>query len=188
LSVITAHSFPIHDIGSAPVGSRPALERLKASVGMIPNLGGAMAESPVLIESFETTRTIIRSIGTFTAQESEAISLANAVENGCHYCTAIHATFALGAGLDAAEVEAIRRGDSPASPRLAALVRFARELLRTRGQVDAEELNAFVDAGLTPAQALELVARLANSVMANYASHLTHPAPDDAIKPNYRAS
>ena len=186
MSTTAAVQFPIHTLATAPAESRPALERLKPAVGMIPNLGGAMAESPVLIECFETTRTIIRSKGTFTIQEGEAVSLANAAENGCSYCTAIHATFALAAGLSASDVEAIRSGALPAQPKLAAVIRFARELLRTRGRVDAAALESFVAAGHTSAQALELVARLANSVIANYSSHLIHPTPDDAIKANYR--
>jgi hypothetical protein len=43
--------FPIYTIESAPEPSKPALQSLKAAFGMVPNIAGAMATSPVLINS-----------------------------------------------------------------------------------------------------------------------------------------
>src|SRR5262245_2373463 len=103
----TLQSFSIHTVDTAPQASRPALERLRASVGMIPNLAGAMSSSPALIQGFVAVREAFQG-GSFSALEREALSLANAVENGCRYCTAIHATFAAKAGLDAAEIARLR--------------------------------------------------------------------------------
>ncbi len=44
-------SFPIHSIETAPDASKPALEALQGAFGFIPNIAGAMATSPVLIDS-----------------------------------------------------------------------------------------------------------------------------------------
>ena len=44
-------TFPIHNIESAPEGSKAAVQQLQSAFGMIPNLIGAMATSPVLINS-----------------------------------------------------------------------------------------------------------------------------------------
>ena len=44
-------NFPIHTIDSAPEHSRQALQQLQAAFGMLPNIAGAMATSPVLINS-----------------------------------------------------------------------------------------------------------------------------------------
>jgi hypothetical protein len=43
--------FPIYTIESAPEQSKAALQNLKAAFGMVPNIAGAMATSPVLINS-----------------------------------------------------------------------------------------------------------------------------------------
>jgi hypothetical protein len=43
--------FPVHTIDSAPERSKPALRQLQTAFGMIPNIAGAMATSPVLINS-----------------------------------------------------------------------------------------------------------------------------------------
>jgi hypothetical protein len=44
-------SFPVHTMESAPEHSRPALQKLHSAFGMIPNIAGALATSPVLINS-----------------------------------------------------------------------------------------------------------------------------------------
>ena len=44
-------SFPVLTVGTAPAKSRPALQALQGAFGMIPNVAGTMATSPVLIDS-----------------------------------------------------------------------------------------------------------------------------------------
>ena len=43
--------FPVLTMESAPERSKPALQQLEAAFGMIPNIAGVMANSPVLINS-----------------------------------------------------------------------------------------------------------------------------------------
>src|SRR5688572_27588494 len=81
-------SFPPHTIDSAPAASQPVLQRLREEVGAIPNLAGAMAESPVLIDAFVTLRSLFHAKSSFSPVERELLFLVNAVENGCEYCTA----------------------------------------------------------------------------------------------------
>ena len=44
-------NFPVHTVQSGPERSQAALKQLQSAFGMIPNLIGAMATSPVLINS-----------------------------------------------------------------------------------------------------------------------------------------
>jgi AhpD family alkylhydroperoxidase len=174
--------FEIHSLDSAPANSIPALERLQKSVGGIPHLAGAMAESPSLIDGFVTLRGIFQA-GTFTPAEREIIMLGNAVENGCNYCRAIHSAFALKSDVPASTVAALRASGSPDDPKLKALSDFARLLLRNRGRVDASELERFLAAGYNKAQALELILGLAVSVLANYSGRMIHPPLDPFLQP-----
>jgi uncharacterized peroxidase-related enzyme len=175
-------SYKVHTLESAPEQSRSALKRLKESVGMIPNLAGAMAESPVLIEGFASLREIFRN-GTFTPVEREILALTNAVENGCGYCVAIHSAFALKEGADRQVVDAIRAGRLPEEARLKALASFSRKLIERRGRVGTADIDEFVEAGYSRAQALEVVAGVASSVLANYGYHLTRAPLDEPLKP-----
>jgi hypothetical protein len=45
-------TFPVHTLKSAPEQSKPSLERLQGILGVIPNLAGTIATSPVLMSSF----------------------------------------------------------------------------------------------------------------------------------------
>jgi AhpD family alkylhydroperoxidase len=178
---ISTLAFPHHTFDSAPAKSKPTLLKLKENVGLVPNLAAAMAESPSLIEGFAAIRAIYQS-GTFSPIEREVLSLTNAVENECRYCRAIHSTFALKAGMPAETLRALREGNSPAEGKLKALADFARSVVRDRGNVPEATLQAFLDAGYTKAQALEVLLGLANSIIANYAAHFTHPELDEPLR------
>lgn len=172
--------FPVHTLDSAPARARPLLAGLERSLGMIPNLAAAMAESPALLEGFLALRKLFYS-GSFSPAEVQLIALANAYESSCRYCMALHTAVALQEGAAEASVEALRRGDAPDEPRLAALVAFSRQLIRRRGDVTVADLDAFLVAGYTRAQALEVVLGVAVSVLPNYAHHLTGCPIDDAF-------
>ncbi len=176
--------FAIHSRDTAPAASKSVLDRLKTSVGMVPNLAAAMAESPTLIDAFVTLREIFGR-GSFAPVERELLLLTNAVENGCRYCAAIHSTFGMQAGLSREDVARVRAGGVPQEARLAALCCFDRKVLRERGRVAGADLAIFEQAGFTRAQALEVLAAAAMSSMANYAGRMTQTPPDEAIRANY---
>jgi AhpD family alkylhydroperoxidase len=108
--------------------------------------------------------------------------LANAVENGCEWCVAFHSFVALKLGIDEETVSRLRSGGEPGDARLRALTGLARRLIRNRGRLDAADLDAFVRAGFHKDQALEVVAGLAMSIMANYAGNFVRPELDTPIR------
>jgi uncharacterized peroxidase-related enzyme len=175
--------YTVHTLESAPEGSREALRQLQANVGFVPNLAAAMSESPELLKGFLAVRQIY-SDGTFTHGEIEVLSLTAAFENSCAWCMAFHTLMALNNGISAESVEALRAGRAPIEPRLAALSDFARSMVRQRGNVTSGELQRFLDAGYTRAQALEVVLGMAFSLMANYAGHLADAPLNEPFKPH----
>jgi AhpD family alkylhydroperoxidase len=176
----SATRFPVHTLDSAPAKARPLLAGLQQSLGTIPNLAAAMAESPALLEGFLAIRKIFHS-GSFSASEVQLLALANAYENGCRYCMSLHTAMALGEGAAETAVEALRGGEAPGEPRLAALVAFSRQLIRRRGDLTADDLDAFLAAGYTRSQALEVLLGVAVSMMPNYAHHLTGCPVDEVF-------
>jgi uncharacterized peroxidase-related enzyme len=175
-------NFKVYTIESAPEAARPALQKLKDSVGLIPNLAGAMAESPTLIEAFVTLRGIFQN-GSFSPIEREVISITNAVANRCRYCVAAHSLFAQKAYIPPDVLESLRAGQSPNDPRLKALSDFARKMTTTRGQFSEADLQGFLAAGYTQAQAMEVIVGVAVSVLANYANHLADVPLDEFLQP-----
>jgi alkylhydroperoxidase family enzyme len=172
------HHHPIHTIESAPEASRPGLQRLLQHIGLIPNAAGAMAESPTLINGF-VGALLNLSTGTLTSGERQLLLLTNAVANRSEWPVAFHSTNALREGIADDEVRAVRDGRLPAAPRLAALSALTRALIEKRGHLADRDVAAFTEAGFAAAQVLEVLAVLACSVMANYASSIARPPLED---------
>lgn len=168
------HTYRIHTIESAPEKSRPALQGLEQAFGIVPNLAATMAESPVLLGGFVGAFGNFHG-GTFSGAQKQVLLLSNAVANTCAWAVAFHSAMALKEGVDPEHVRAIREGRLPADAVLAALSRFTRALIETRGHVGKNDIAVFTAAGFGPDQVLEVIAGLAVSVMANYAGNITHP-------------
>lgn len=166
--------FPLHTIDSVPEASRPAMEALRTAFGFVPNIAGTMATSPVLISSLVALFGKVHG-GTFTEAQIQVLLLTNAVTNGSSWPVALHSALALEQGIDASDVDAVRSGKFPREPKLAALSRLARTLIERRGKLAEEERDAFLDAGFTLEQLLEVIAVIAASTITNYTANVTCP-------------
>ena len=120
--------FPVHTIDSAPERSVPALRQLQSAFGMIPNIAGAMATSPVLINSLVGLFGNVHG-GSFTEAQVQTVLLTDAVANGCTWAVAFHTALAHKEGIDPADVQAIREGRLPRDRQLAVLSGLARTMI-----------------------------------------------------------
>src|SRR5271166_4605864 len=125
-------NFPVKTMDSAPERSKPALRQLQSTFGMLPNIVGAMSTSPVLINSLVGLFQNVHG-GSFTEAEVQTILLTDAVTNGCAWAVAFHTALALKAGLDPADVEAIRKGRVPKDSMLAAVRELEKTLIENHG-------------------------------------------------------
>ncbi|MFL9993203.1 carboxymuconolactone decarboxylase family protein [Paraburkholderia sediminicola] len=167
-------TFHIHTIESAPEQSKPVLRQLEQNFGLIPNIAGAMAESPVLIGGFIGIFQKVHS-GTFTEAQVQTLLLTNAVTNACSWAVAFHTALALKEGLSPADVDAIRDGRTPADLKHAALSTLTKTAIEKRGHLDDHDVNAFIEAGFRKDQVLEVLTALAASTITNYAGNITQP-------------
>jgi alkylhydroperoxidase family enzyme len=174
-------NYPIHTVETAPEGAKAALQQLQQTFGIIPNVAGAMAESPTLISAFVP---VFRQVhgGTFTEAEIQVLLLSNARTNRSAWPIAFHSALALRAGVSASAVQAIREQRLPEEPRLAALSALARALIEQRGHLAASELHAFIEAGYAQAQVLEAITVVAASTMTNYAANVAKPELESAFQ------
>jgi alkylhydroperoxidase family enzyme len=166
--------FSVYTLESAPEASKSALRDVRARFGMIPNLAGAMATSPVLIQAFIGIFDKVHG-GNFTEQQIQTVLLTDAVTNGCNWAVALHSTLGLQAGLNAADVEAMRSGRSPSDKGLGALSTLARTLIEKRGRIDDQDAGHFLAAGFGKDYLLEVIAVVAASTITNYTGNVTSP-------------
>src|SRR5215469_2337973 len=173
--------YPIHTIASAPENSRTALERLQKAFGVLPNIATAIANSPKLINSLLGVFQQVHS-SSLTEQEIQIVLMTDAVVNSCTYAVAFHTALAHQQGLSSEETGAIRERRAPKDKRFAALSTLARTLIEKRGHASEQELDAFIAAGFTKEQILEVVAIVAASTITNYAATIANPPLDDAFR------
>lgn len=166
--------FPVHTLASAPERSKAPLEALQGAFGMIPNVAGAMATSPVLIDSLVSLFQKVHG-GSFSEGEIQVLLLTNAVTNACTWAVAFHTFLALKQGIDSADVQAIRERRTPRDPRHAALSTLARTLIEKRGRLDESDISRFLQAGFDKALLLEVIAVVAASTITNYTGSVTQP-------------
>lgn len=174
-------SFPVLTIDTAPEKSKPALQALQGAFGMIPNVAGTMATSPVLIDSLVALFGKVHG-GNFSEAQIQTLLLTNAVTNGCAWAVAFHTGLALREGLDEVDVRAIRERRVPKDAKSAALSIFARTLIEKRGHVDDRDVDAFVATGFRKEHALEVIAVVAASAITNYTASVTKPPLEEPFK------
>lgn len=173
--------FRIHDLDSAPEGSKPILARLKSEIGFLPNLAASMAESPVLLDGFTSLRRIAAG-GSLDPVEREVVALAVSRANRCNYCMAAHSAFARRQGASDVLLRALREGERAGDARHEALRSFAHAVITGRGPLAPETRREFLDAGFTRAQMLDVLAVIAMTALANHAHHVTEAPVDEAFE------
>lgn len=171
--------FTLHDTTTAPEASKPLLEKSNAAFGRIPGLHAVMAEAPGLLAAYQFAHAQFAD-SSFDKDELTVVWQAINVENNCHYCVPAHTGIAKMMGVDDAINEALRNETPLPNARLEALRTFTLAIVRERGHVDVATVQAFLDAGFTKRQILEVILGYSQKIMSNYTNHLAD-TPVDAV-------
>lgn len=172
--------IPICTTESAPERARPTLEAVRGRFGFLPNLMGAMANSPGLLQAYLTLQSLFDETS-LTLVERQTVLLETSVANGCEYCVAAHSAIARHQGVPAEVVDAIRHERAIQDPRLEALRGLTRELVATRGWPSEGARQRFADAGFTAGQLLEVVLGIGLKTLSNFTNHLAETPLDPAF-------
>lgn len=173
--------FILHDINSAPEKSKPLLEASIKALGKAPNIHAVMAEAPGLLEGYQRLHQLFLD-SSFDAEEITVVWQTINVEHECHYCVPAHTAIAKSMKVDDAITEALRNETPLPTKKLEALRDFTLSVVRDRGLVDDDAVQAFLDAGFTKRQILEVVLAAAQKVMSNYTNHLANTPTDRIFK------
>ncbi|MFI5587299.1 carboxymuconolactone decarboxylase family protein [Amycolatopsis sp. NPDC051758] len=176
--------YLIHTADTAADSAKEPLSALRDAFGFVPNGAGLMANSPVLLNSFFAAFGNFRGGGSFGPDERQVLLLSNAVANDSEWAVAFHTLEALADGVEPPVVEALRRGELPDDPRMAALATLTRALIENRGHLDEAAVAAFKSAGFTAGQLFEVITGVAISTMTNYAANVARPPLEAAVRPH----
>jgi alkylhydroperoxidase family enzyme len=174
-------NFPVQTLNTVPENSKPALQQLHQAFGVIPNLVGAIANSPKLINALVGIFQEVHS-SSLTEAENQIVLLTDAVTNSSSYAVAFHTALAQQQGITAGDTAAIRERRLPQDKRFAALSALARTLIQKRGHLTGPELQSFLGAGFTQEQVLEVIAIVAASTITNYAGTIADPPLEEQFR------
>ena len=171
----------LFDRESAPDGSKPFLDTVEKKYGFTPALYQVFAGAPAAIKTYlEIAKNYSET--SLSAKEQQAVLLAVSVENKCHFCKAAHTWGTTAAGVAEGDIAALREGNDPSDPRLAAVARFARHLARERGFASEQEIQTFLEAGFERQHILEVVVGITLKTLSNYTNHLADTPINEQLK------
>lgn len=173
--------FTLHTEDTAPEDAKPLLAKSKAAFGFVPGLHSVMAESPELLEAYQRLHELFQN-SSFNKDELTVVWQAINVENECHYCVPAHTGIAKSMGVDDAIIDALRAGTPLADPKLEALRDFTLKVVRTRANLSDGDVQAFLDAGFTKRNILEVILGYSQKIMSNYTNHLAGTPVDKVFE------
>jgi uncharacterized peroxidase-related enzyme len=173
--------FPLHTPETAPEGAAERLAAAKKTLGFVPNLWAIQAEAPALLEGYQTLAGIFDRTS-FDATERQTVMMTVNFENECHFCMAAHTGIAKSQGVPDAVIEALRDDTPLPEPKLEALRAFTRALVAKRGWVEESDVQAFLDAGYSQRQVLEVILGVGLKVLSNYTNHVAETPVNEAFR------
>ncbi len=163
--------LPVHTIDTAPAASHEGLEGARRAFGFVPNLLGVLAASPAALRAYLSASEAF-SASTFTDVERQVVLLSVSAEHECDYCMAAHSAAATAAKMPREVLDALRSGEPIPDARLETLRRTTRTMVASRGRLHDDDRAAFLAAGFTTAQLLEVIVGIAQKTISNYTNHV----------------
>lgn len=174
-------TLKIHNIETAPEGSKALLENSQRAFGRIPGLHGVLAGAPKILEAYQTLHGLFTQTS-FNEEELTVVWQTINVEHACHYCVPAHTGIAKMMKVDDTITEALRNETPLENPKLEALRNMTLTIVRNRGHITQENLNAFYAAGYDEQQLLEILLGLSQKTISNYVNHIASTPVDAGFK------
>lgn len=155
-------------------------DNLNNKLGFVPNLYAFYAQSETALGDyleFQQRPTTLR------AKDKEVIHLVTSEHNGCTYCQAAHTAIGKMNGFTDEQILEIRGGSASFDARLDALAKFTLAVVRTNGKVTESTKSAFLDAGFTAENLVDIVIAIGTKVISNYIHNIGQFEVDFPVAP-----
>lgn len=156
-------------------GNRALFDALKGKLGFVPNLYATLAHSENALGTYLTLQSAKSSI---SARGREVVNLVVSQVNDCAYCLAAHTVLGKMNGFTDAQILEIRSGRASFDGRLDALARLTRSITANRGHADPALVAAFLAAGWTRENLVDVIVIIGDKTVTNYL-HGTTQVPVD---------
>lgn len=163
-------NFQVPSRGEVSANNQTIFDNLKKGLGMVPNLYAVMALSETALANyldFQNAKT------SFSNKEKQAVNLVVSQVNECLYCQSAHTLLGKMNGLTEEQTIEIRKGNAHFDAKLNALVVLAKDITANKGFASNETVAAFIEAGYSKAQVIELIFLVAEKTAMNYVHAIT---------------
>ena len=166
--------FTAYTLETAKDEAKDILGNIQAGYGFIPNLFSYMAEAPTTVQAYLQLNELLGKTSIPMAQLQVAL-LAASKENNCDFCTVAHRAIGKQSGANPESLNALNEGREIADPKDKAIADFTISVVRNRGFVPEADTQAFLAAGYTQQQILEVILVVTIKTLSNYSNHFTKP-------------
>jgi AhpD family alkylhydroperoxidase len=176
---MTKFTVPLRE--DVSTGNQAIFDKLKSTLGFVPNLYATMAYSETGLGNylqFQTGKTSLSN------KEKEVVNLVASEVNGCRYCQSAHTMVGKMNGLTDGQILEIRGGSASFDSKLDALARLTKEITATKGQPGSGTLDNFFAAGYTKGSLVDVIIAIADKVVMNYLHKITDVPIDFPLAPS----
>jgi AhpD family alkylhydroperoxidase len=150
-------------------------DALKKGLGMVPNLYATLALSEHALGNYLAFQNAKSSI---TGKAREVVNLVVSQVNNCQYCLSAHTVIGGMVGFKPEQILEIRGGDASFDAKLDALAKLVKNIATERGHADPARVQAFLDAGWTQENLVDVIVVIGDKTVTNYL-HGTTQVPVD---------
>ncbi|MGE3720001.1 MAG: carboxymuconolactone decarboxylase family protein [Bauldia sp.] len=173
-------NYPVYTVENAPEAAKVTLAAAQKAYGFIPNMFGVMAKAPPVVAAYTTLSKLFDETS-LTPAERQTVLLTTSYENECEYCMAAHSAIASMQKVPQDVISALRTGALISDAKLAALHRFTKAVVASRGWPSAADTAAFFAAGYAEQQVLEVLLGVGLKTLSNYTNSIANTPLDPAF-------
>lgn len=160
---MTPITVPTRD--SVSPANQVIFDQLQKSLKFVPNLYATFALSETALGTYLALQNAKSSL---SAKEREIVNLVVSQVNSCQYCLAAHTVLGKMVGFTDAQIIEIRHGKASFDARLDALAKFVHEVAVKRGHADEAVTQAFLDAGWSQGNLVDVIMAIGDKIISNY--------------------
>jgi len=163
-------NFTVPTRGEVSENNQATFDNLQKAIGFVPNLYAYFAKNETALGDYLTLQ---NRKSTLKAKEREVINLVTSQINGCRYCQSAHTVIGKMNGFTDEQVIELRKGLASFDSKLDALVKLSASIVNNRGKASKETVEAFLAAGYTEANLIDVVIVIGDKTIMNFIHNLT---------------
>ncbi|MBT2623645.1 carboxymuconolactone decarboxylase family protein [Chryseobacterium sp. ISL-6] len=170
MSATDSRTFTVPTRNEVSLNNQNIFDNLQKGLGFVPNLYAYFGKNETALGDYLELQ---NRKSTLKTKEREVINLVTSQINGCRYCQSAHTVLGKMNGFSEDNILEIRGGKASFDTKLDALAKFTASAVENRGKATQESVEAFLEAGYTEANLIDVIMVVGDKIISNYIQNLT---------------